>query len=74
MKRSEIEHQICEIIYAGMDSEGRFNSLGQVASEILDYLKECGMKPPKWKGKSPGHFPGDEHEFEMECWEEEYYE
>ena len=29
--------------------EGRFNSLGKVASEILDYLEECGMEPPKAK-------------------------
>jgi hypothetical protein len=31
------------------------------------------MKPPKWTGKCAGQFPGDDHEFEMECWEEDYY-
>ena len=42
-------------------------------SYVLQVMEEEGMRRPKWKGINPGHFPGDEHEFEMECWEEDYY-
>jgi hypothetical protein len=70
MTKSEARLRIAKIL-----NGNGYASFGQLkkAEEILKELKAIGMKPPKWTGKCAGQFPGDEHEFEMECWEEDYY-
>jgi hypothetical protein len=53
-------------------SWGRFTEI--LAEKALMISEDfIGMRPPQFTGKDPGHFAGDEFEFTLDCWEEDYY-
>lgn len=71
MKRSEILKKL-----EGELEVDRFDtnvSNKDMANALLCCIERAGMRPPVAKLHTSGQFPGDDFEFEIDCWEEDYY-
>lgn len=65
MKRSEMKEKIREAI-----AHVRASS-DDIAELVLEVIEEAGMLPPTANRIDPGHFAGDQFEYEVNEWDEE---